>query len=119
MVATMRLRCYDFSLLGAVLGALLCILLVGCSRDTQASSIVKEAVGLEQTVNHMVIGRRDNGRLDYLDMTSNSAITTVSFSERQQVTATSVDLTKPTRTDLPTKNGRHIATRTQDAKSAK
>jgi protease II len=94
MVATVRLRCCDFSPLGAMLGALLCILLVGCSRDAKGSSTVKEAVELEQTANHTVIGRRDGGRLEYLDMTSNGAITTLSFSERQQVTATSIDLTK-------------------------
>jgi hypothetical protein len=78
----------------AMLGALLGLLLVGCSRDAKASSTVKEAVELEQTVNHTVIGLRDNGRLEYLDMTSNGAITTVSFSQRLEVTATSIDLTK-------------------------
>lgn len=94
MVATARLRCCSFSRLGATLGALLCILLIGCSRDAKASSTVKEAVELEQTANHTVIGLRDNGRLEYLDMTSKGAITTVSFSERLEVTATSIDLTK-------------------------
>jgi hypothetical protein len=55
---------------------------------------VKESVQLEQTANHTVIGRRDGGRLEYLDMTSKGAFTTVSFSERLEVTATSIDLTK-------------------------
>jgi len=89
-----RLRRCSFSLLGTMLGALLCILLIGCSRDAKASSTVKEAVELEQTANHTVIGLRDNSRLEYLDMTSNGAITTVSFSERLEVTVTSIDLTK-------------------------
>jgi hypothetical protein len=77
-----------------MLGALLCILLVGCSRDAKASSTVKEAVELEQTANNTVIGRKDDGRLEYLDMTSDGAIRTVSFSERQEVRTTSIDLTK-------------------------
>jgi hypothetical protein len=94
MVTRPRLRCGNFSRLGAALGALLCTLQVGCSRDAKASSTVKEAVEVEQTANHTVIGRRDGGRLEYLDMTSNGAITTLSFSERQPVPATSIDLTK-------------------------
>jgi len=94
MVATARLRWCNLWLLGAMLGALLCMLLVGCSREAKASSTVKEAVELEQTANNMVIGRKDNGRLEYLDMTSDGAIRTVSFSVRQEVRTTSIDLTK-------------------------
>ncbi len=94
MVATARLRCCNFSLLGAMLGALLCILLAGCSRDAKASSTVKEAVELEQTANNTVIGRKDDARLEYLDMTSDGAIRTVSFSVRLEVRTVSIDLTK-------------------------
>lgn len=94
MVATPRLRYGSFSLLGAMLGALLCILLVGCSRDAKASSTVKEAVELEQTANNTVIGRKDDGRLEYLDMTSDGAIRTVSFSVRLEIRTTSLDLSK-------------------------
>jgi hypothetical protein len=94
MVATARLRSCNPLLLEAMLGALLCILLVGCSRDAKASSTVKQAVELEQTANNTVIGRKDDGRLEYLDMTSEGAIRTVSFSVRLEVKTTSIDLTK-------------------------
>lgn len=95
MVATPRLRCCCFPLLGAMLGAFLCILLVGCSRDAvKASSSVKEAVELEQTANNMVIGRKDNGRLEYLDMTAGGAIRTVTFSVRLETKTLSIDFTK-------------------------
>jgi hypothetical protein len=94
MVVRRRLGWSSVSQLVATFGVMLCILLSGCSRDAKASSAVKEALELEQTANHTVIGRRDNSRLEYLDMTSNGAITTVSFSERLEVTATSIDLTK-------------------------
>ena len=66
MVAARGLGRSSVSKLGATLGVLLCILLAGCSRDAKASSTVKKAVELEQTANHTVIGRRDNGRLEYL-----------------------------------------------------
>jgi hypothetical protein len=94
MVATMQLGCCSFSLLRAMSGALLCVLLVGCSRDAKASSVVKEAVKLEQTANNTVIGLKDNGRLDYLDMTADGAIRTVSFSVRLEIRTISIDLTK-------------------------
>jgi hypothetical protein len=94
MVATVRLRCCSFSLLGVTFGALVCILLVGCSRSAKASSTVKEAVELEQTANNTVIGRKDDGRLEYLDMTSDGAIRTVSFSARLEVKTISIDLAK-------------------------
>src|SRR5579883_2616497 len=90
MVATPRLRRYCFPLLGAMLGAFLCILPVGCSRDAvKASSSVKEAVEREQTANNTVIGR-----LEYLDMTAGGAIRTVSFSLRLETKTLSIDLTK-------------------------
>jgi hypothetical protein len=73
---------------------LLCILVAGCSRDAKASSTVKEAVELEQTANHIVIGRRDDGRLEYIDMTSGGARTTVSFSNRQEIPIVGIDLRK-------------------------
>jgi hypothetical protein len=60
----------------------------------KASSTVKEAMELEQTANNTVIGRKDDGRLEYLDMTSNGVVRTVSFSVRQEVETTSLDLTK-------------------------
>lgn len=77
-----------------MLGALLCILLVGCARNVKASSTVKEAIELEQTANNTVIGRKSDGRLEYLDMTSGGAISTVYFSARLEVRTTSIDLTK-------------------------
>jgi hypothetical protein len=55
---------------------------------------VKEAVELEQTANNTVIGRKDDGRLEYLDMTSDGAIRTVSFSVRLEIRTISIDLTK-------------------------
>jgi hypothetical protein len=95
MVATPQLRCCCFPLLGAMLGTFLCILPIGCSRDAvKASSSVKEAVELEQTANNTVIGRKDNGRLEYLDMTADGAIRTVSFSVRLEIKTISIDLTK-------------------------
>lgn len=94
MVATARLRCSSFTLVEAMLGVLLGLLLVGCSRDAKASSTVKQAVELEQTANNTVIGRKDNGRLEYLDMTADGAIRTVSFSVRLEIKTISIDLTK-------------------------
>lgn len=90
MVALARQRCC--SLLLAGIGSLLCNFLVGCSRFDKASSTVKETVRLEQTAKHMVIGRKDDSRLEYLDMTSDGAIRTVPFSPQLEVKTISLDL---------------------------
>jgi hypothetical protein len=55
---------------------------------------VKEAVRVEQTANNTVIGLKGNGQLEYLDMTADGATRTVSFSERLEIRAISIDLTK-------------------------
>jgi hypothetical protein len=94
MVVMSRLRRSSVSELGATLGIILCTLLAGCSREVKVSSTVKRAVEFEQTASNTVIGRKDNSRLEYLDMTSDGAIRTVSFSVLQEVRTTSVDLTK-------------------------
>ncbi|HZP23457.1 MAG TPA: hypothetical protein VFB04_08420 [Terriglobales bacterium] len=49
---------------------------------------------LEQTANNTVIGRKDDSRLEYLDMTAGGAIRTASFSIRQEVKTNSIDLAK-------------------------
>lgn len=80
----------------------ICLLFPGWSQDTNASPQVKDALRLEETAQHTVIGVKlaspgDVGELEYLDMISGGEYIehrTLRFYEREEAGATSIDITK-------------------------
>jgi hypothetical protein len=70
---------------------LLCAVGIGCARRSAESSEVNRGLEKEQVINHLVIGRRDDTTLDYVDMTDGGRMTNLHFSPQEEVASTSID----------------------------